>query len=347
VRPADVEAWVQTIVDAVLNGRTVEYDRVELKAQWPASIQGAARRLGAHANTARGDTILWIIGLDERNRSVHDVEPNELANWVAAVQAEFRGVSPQLITQVTTFSGDKHLAGLLFETDRAPYVVKNPSAGKEGCGPVELEVPWREGTRTRTARHEDLMRILVPAVRVPSIEVLAASVFISEEGGPNGPAFSWWDVRADVYFSTRSADRVIIPLHRSAITIALPTRPPLEILAHHVVLERRPKRGYPWDPPAAREIPGESVTVTTTESELVLDGPGAVRLTAVITSKMPIGGITDSIELSGQFLPTDATQTAAFSEVLKDDGVEPGKRVIAGRQVVRGWAFNRARWIPD
>ncbi len=55
--------------------------------------------------------------------------------------------------------GSVIVVAMLFETDRAPFVVKNPAYGTVGGDPVSLEVPWREGATTRSARRRDLLRL--------------------------------------------------------------------------------------------------------------------------------------------------------------------------------------------
>ena len=66
---------------------------------------------------------------------------------------------------------------LHFATDRAPYVVKCPSSGRS-----ELEVPWRRGTRTRSARRHELLKLLLPAVSTPDATVLVCNGMLT--GGP-------------------------------------------------------------------------------------------------------------------------------------------------------------------
>ena len=50
---------------------------------------------------------------------------------------------------------------------RAPRaaVVKNPAHGQPNGGPVELEVPWRDAARLRSASHSDLILLLSPLQR--------------------------------------------------------------------------------------------------------------------------------------------------------------------------------------
>lgn len=73
--PEQVEAWVLSIVDRVRKKQRIEDDRVELKAEWP-EIAKAARRVAGHANASGGDSVLWIIGLNEERGVVHAL-PNQ------------------------------------------------------------------------------------------------------------------------------------------------------------------------------------------------------------------------------------------------------------------------------
>ncbi len=44
-------------------------------------------------------------------------------------------------------------------------MVKNPTFGKQNGGPVQREVPWREGTAVRSSTHTDLILLLSPLQR--------------------------------------------------------------------------------------------------------------------------------------------------------------------------------------
>ena len=81
MRRAELEEWVLNIVDKVKNGQWTEDSRVELKAQWPDDAYRAARRIAGHANAARGDSILWIIGIDESRNEVSGAGQGEMATW--------------------------------------------------------------------------------------------------------------------------------------------------------------------------------------------------------------------------------------------------------------------------
>lgn len=69
---------------------------------------------------------------------------------------------------------------LVFETDRAPFVVRNVAFGQVGGGSVSLEVPWREGATTRSARRHDLALLLFPLMKVPYAEIISASLTVTK-----------------------------------------------------------------------------------------------------------------------------------------------------------------------
>src|SRR6266498_182530 len=73
-----IEGRVLNLVERVLNGARIEDFRVECKGTWPSAAK-AARQIAGHANAARGEPILWIIGLDEDNNRVTGAFYVELA----------------------------------------------------------------------------------------------------------------------------------------------------------------------------------------------------------------------------------------------------------------------------
>ena len=79
MRCAEVEHWVITVRIGSEQARLSRDSRVELKAEWPDAVD-AARRIAGHANAARGDPVLWIIGLDEKRGAI-GAAVNELAKW--------------------------------------------------------------------------------------------------------------------------------------------------------------------------------------------------------------------------------------------------------------------------
>lgn len=168
MRQGDVERWAIQVLDRLQRGGKAEDDRVELKRVLPEARK-AARRIAGHANQVREDRILWLIGVDEAPFVIHAGQPSEgdLANWWPQVEAFFDLPPTPIIVRVAFLEQD--VLALGFESDRVPYVVKVSEGGE-----VSREVPWREGTRTRSANRSDLLRLLVPVMSRPRVTVLSA-----------------------------------------------------------------------------------------------------------------------------------------------------------------------------
>lgn len=178
MKSTDLEMWVRELVSAVIETKQrCEDSRVELKASWPEP-EKAADRLAGQANAARGDHILWLIGVDERNHTLIDTNPAELANWLPSVERYFDGFAPRLINDVNVRIDSYAIVALYFETEReAPYLVKY----KGGAAYPEYIVPWRHGTRLTAAKREDILRILVPKQRLSALTTeLGFNAFISD-----------------------------------------------------------------------------------------------------------------------------------------------------------------------
>jgi len=194
------------VVDNLEKGSSVEDSRVELKREWP-DPQRAARRIAAHANAARGEEILWIIGVDERH-GVQSVQHPDFADWWPRVQSCFQGPGPAV--QHINISVSKGIVALLcFDTSQAPFVVKNPACGSQPGDGVAFEVPWRDGTTTRTATRNELLLILSPLILAPEVDVLGGTISAHNEAERAV-------VRVNLYFyvAPRSPKFLVVPFHR-------------------------------------------------------------------------------------------------------------------------------------
>ncbi|RZS37846.1 hypothetical protein EV193_105406 [Herbihabitans rhizosphaerae] len=141
---------------------------VELKRQFPDDKRKAARQIAAICNAARGEDVLWIVGIDESTGQIHTPESTDIQDWWPGVAKYFEDVRPDM-THLVVSVDEGAVVGLLLETDRAPYVVRT-----DGRGQAQLEVPWRDGSTTRSIRRRELMRLLAPTAEIPEIEFLSA-----------------------------------------------------------------------------------------------------------------------------------------------------------------------------
>ena len=256
----ELEFRVINIIERVLKGQPVEDDFVELKSEWIEPSQ-AARRIAAHANCARGEPILWIIGLDEKGGLIN-ADMNEVSNWYNGVKSYFdEGVYPNLDKCINVHYQGKTVVALLFETDRAPYVIKNKAGGQ-----ITREVPWRSGNRTDSARRSDLIKILVPINLKPDFEIVNGSVSLAnlDQG-----KMKQIDLRLVLYVTPRTKGLLVIPYHRCKGVIRLSSDSEIDLDRINLSAPTMFRDGG---------IEQDSLTVRHTYSEIVISGPGTVIL---------------------------------------------------------------------
>lgn len=276
LRTHEIEDWTLRIADRVQAHEPVEDFRVEIKSAWPEDAERAARRLAGHCNAAHGESVLWVVGLDEE-RGIVGASQNELANWWPEVQKHFSSRSPDLVRDMVVSVGDTSVVGLLFATDRAPFVVKNPAFGQPAGGPVETEVPWREGTSVRSARHEDLIRLLSPMQRLPEMTVLEAALTYhlggkDAKGRPSSA--SSWVLRLSVYVVPASDDLLVIPFHQCEASFSVGAG---IVVGHFSTIAIDPRVTRPF---FTRDTETLSRTVDSTPTEVLFRGPGLAVLVA-------------------------------------------------------------------
>lgn len=150
MRKADLESWAYRSIEAHKRG-SKEDSFVEFKRELP-DPKTCARQLAGHANASSGHPVLWLVGIDDKQASIPGDGGCDLANWTDQLAPCFDDrVAPALLADVRIPVDDVTVLALLFETDRAPYVVKHP-----GKSP-DREIPWRTGTATGSAhRHQVL-----------------------------------------------------------------------------------------------------------------------------------------------------------------------------------------------
>jgi hypothetical protein len=146
-----------------------------------SSASGIGRKrirpqLAGSLNRAGGDPVIYIIGIDEKTGDIQDVSDTDVLTWWGQITPKFDQTPPEMVRHISVPVGadGEHVVAVAFASDRAPYVVKTGSANPS------LEVPTREGTGTRSARRDELLRLLIPTVSVPHAVVLEAELYIEE-----------------------------------------------------------------------------------------------------------------------------------------------------------------------
>jgi hypothetical protein len=274
LRPVEIEEWVLRVVDQLRRGTRVEDARVELKSEW-LDPKRAARRIAGHANAARGSTILWIIGIDDEDAEIVGVASSEFLEWWEQVRAEFNELAPSVIDLVVPLE-DKDVVALAFDTSRVPLVVKNSVYGIKGGGSVSLEVPWREGTSTRSATRADLIALLVPTLTIPQFHVLSGSLK-AEKARARGRGLQW-TLQLDVYIDSVIGSPVVIPDYQCRCSVKLLPKSEMFQFTDVKVLSRE----------SAVAISGEDRyersnvrhTIQRGVDQIIIEGPGPAMIIA-------------------------------------------------------------------
>lgn len=296
---AQLEERVFRILDNVRSKRPVEDDLVECKTKWVEQGHKSARHIAASANAARGEDVLWVIGVDESNNTVVGADDTELSNWMSSAASCFEnGHAPTLLRVRNVISEGQTVVALLFSTGAPPYVVKNPASGA-----ITLEVPWRRNNQTLTARREDLLRMLVPITLVPECETTGAVVGIGSEGA--APLLS---LNLTVYLTPQTAEIVYIPLLHCEASVRL--RRTDDFVALSVQRLHQLENGN------TRRFPPEAYsTVMEGVRELIVKGPGAAHLTAM-TRQVPQVAPGDEVDMLVKMRPARASTPITITETL-------------------------------
>lgn len=301
MKPHEIENWALRIIERVDRRQPYEDSRVELKAEW-LDPPAAARRIAGHANAAGGEPILWLIGVDEK-RGVQGAALQELANWWNQVQAEFDGVTPAMKDINISWNGHTVVA-LLFETERAPFIVRNPAHGKPGGGPVQREIPWREGTATRSATRNDLILLLSPLQRIPRYDLLEGQfVVFPDSHRQSGERFYIWRLNLTLYMVPKNDARVVIPDHLCEASFEVDGRVDKCIEETDFLTVTFP-------------VFGNSMTGGTDGSGGIIDGPGRLYLQAEVA--LPPVEICEprDARIKVYLRPIDADQPLVIDESL-------------------------------
>lgn len=335
MKKQDIEFKVLDIIERLEKGQPIEDDTVELKAEWPKDHFRAARRIAAHANSARGEPILWLIGIDEKT-GVVGADFEELSIWFAKVRSRFdQLLVPNLISISVPYDG-KTVVALLFETERAPFVIRIP----DSTGIVTHEVPWREANSTRSARRSDLIKLLYPIQKKPRLEILDGKIELQKAiAGFNQTGEYQWNLSMKLYFITFSSDTVVIPFHRCELVFRPEGRP-----------DERRFENIKIMPPTSYSTRGlkeksQSLTVNSTEHEVLIDTAGMAYLTGEISAtEKPGPKLFEEIMVKAWLKPHNTEDPVNFEAVFKLQ-TQPKARDDTDR-LLGEWRFDKKENEP-
>jgi hypothetical protein len=285
MKSIELESWALRVLDQMEKHSPMEDSRVELKKEWPTDHNKAARRIAGHANAARGENILWLIGVDEKAGAVTGANQQDLATWFPQVKACFESEVPDLQDLNVNFKG-KTVVALCFDTSRFPYVVKNPKGGE-----IQFEVPWREGTSVRSATRSDLILMLTPLTPLPKLEVLEAEIYGQVVQQGIKPPFVF---KASVYIVPMDASALTYPFHKCNAVVRRGNDTITDIwrIMIDAPAAREEKKHERWAAIGQRagytalaeprvHVQAALKTIEGTEDEVVIRGPGKIAIEGV------------------------------------------------------------------
>jgi hypothetical protein len=257
----------------------------------------------------------------------------DLGIWWGQVTAQFDEVAPAMSDILVHLPGGGTVVALCFETDRAPYVVKNPDGGR-----VQREVPWREGTALRSAKRSDLVRVLLPAQAAPRLDVVSARLYATPHRDNAGRQVDSpdmdWRLDATVYFTAGQGSYVVF-LARLQRVVLEPEVLGVRWLASRVNFSAKNFYSTFGVPPAGVEK-GVDMRVQTIHNgieQLIVEGHGYAWVIArgVISA---VSGVRPIVDIAERVCAT-----------LSLGGVELPGPVAATAEMVRA-DVTQARWTP-
>lgn len=207
----EVDKCVLTAVERIIGGGRFEDALVECKSEWPRPDK--ARQLAAHANSAHGEEILWIIGIDEKTHSLTSPDPVDTASWWSRFSKSFDEVPPGLDDYIVRVGDHQFVTALVFSTDQAPYVIKTGAEESR----VDREVPIRSGTRTRSAKRDELLRILRATSTAPEYSLILADLVASRSGKSPNTIILRSHIR--IFIDQTTDGRIMLPRHLMSMSI--------------------------------------------------------------------------------------------------------------------------------
>jgi hypothetical protein len=312
---SQVELWAANELARVTSDpRTgsTEDALVELKKDWPDDPARAARRIAAHANAAHGSPILWLVGVDELTHQVAGVEAIDFSTWWPRVRQEFESEPPSLIERIMQAPGGETVVALCFLTDLAPYVVKNPVFGTKGGGPVRYEIPWRSGTAVESATRYQLLMILAPAQRLPRVDIVDGELQItsfSQSG--DGTRTASWELDLYIYVQPQTTEQFGLPFYDCTATHEM--RGLGETVVYRYI-RIDPMGVYNHQLQAQSNHP----TMQSTNIDVVVSGPGLLKVNAVGVSTVPDDSQSDRL-VHVTLKPTNFERAISLSAVFANE----------------------------
>lgn len=337
LRVIEIENWARQVIERVERGSTIEDSRVELKRDWPdGDSNKTARRIAGHCNANTGERVLWLIGVDEKS-GVTGASFADLSRWWPMIESQFDEQAPS-VRDVVVSAAEGTVVALVFETDRAPFVVRNAAHGQQGGGPVSLEVPWRATTSVRSARRSELLRMLLATSALPSLTLRNAKADLWGRG-EEANMEATLTVVVTVYAAIPFGSAVVLPDHQTSgrfslekmgigndlqVELAAKSLPDSPVMRVRGRIRIEPSNDSPLH------------TVHQGDQQIVLQGPGFFRFQGSfqLATVRHVWGDPGPLEISFTTRPVGSELSATVDAILLP---YTGGREVTGSGVLATW----------
>jgi len=228
---------------------------------------------------------------------------------------------PPDLTEIRIHYEGSQLLALCFETDRAPFMVKNPT----GLGPIQFEIPWRDGTATRSAKRRELLSILMPRLEMPTAEVLSGKIAVTSNTSTN--------ILIKVYISYTGKGELVFPHHKTLLKITDGKGIEGEADRFHCDTKTRSITDFTRmmysaagnNAPPVVNVDAVPDRIEITSSEVVVRAASIFYVTATFSNQL-VSSLGDDISVEGVFSPLGCDWVwrfkANFSKKKIDDKTE-------------------------
>lgn len=314
----EIEVYLNDILEKVELKSPIEDMRVELKSEFiPA--EKAARQIAGHANSLNGQTGFWVFGIDEKAGKVTGVNHAEFSSWHLQLKKHFDSVTPEIREYVFDIQNVTIIV-LIIYSDTAPYVTKNPRFGHEKGDNIEFEVPIRKNTRVTSASRSDLLRLLLPTITFPELEILFANCRLNHITNRKYQLYFY----SNLYFYKPVNERsnCTLPLHKSNCIFRI-IDTDIEFSLDNKILENSHSFSK----------------VISTKTEIILTGPGSSYFTSFIDIEdFPFKNNYSKISIQLNFYIHELSKYLTKNIILENN--EKNKNSAGSSSTLYSWTYN-------
>lgn len=197
---------------------------------------------------------------------------------------------------------------------------------------VEREVPWREGTRIRSAQRSDLINVLASSAASPHLEVLRVRATLVKSLGSERrpgthsqeivyvPHFAW-TLSVQLYVTPRHQELLVFPVHRTSLLLRVRDRQKVMQQLKYSIQYLRYGSG---------STKADSRTISRTSTEAFTNGPGVLEVTGELDEPPHDFQTVDEVNATFSVRPagSEVRASAEAQATRRKSGVQDKENII-------------------